>query len=276
MSNSSNPTRQFEFNSIYVIDSLAKDEFQTATDLYEDIIRRRLMTVGFVKGYHVHVDSQEELFALLDDIKNKVLQEGQSPFLHFEIHGKPEGFVLCSGETILWERLTEGLRAINVASLNNVFVSLATCFGAYIIGEVRPTMPSPFFACVAPWEEVTGDDVLESFGTFFDFILSVQFPNRINFNDAVNLLNLANGRPWRYHHYNSELLFEKVFEDYERSLWTGRAHSDRVKMLTMEVYNQPLNQRSKNSIRREVEERLIKDRHAQKEKMKRVFMMMDL
>jgi hypothetical protein len=271
-----NQARQFEFNSIYVIDSLGPEELQTGSELYNDIIRRRLITLDFVTGHYVHVNTRDELFALLAEIKNKVVQGTHFPFLHFEVHGKPEGVVLCSDETVAWNELTGWLRLINIATRNNLFVSLATCHGAYIIGEVLPSEPCPFFACVAPWEKVIAEDVLESFQTFFDFILSVRPPEKINFNDAVNYLNLLNGRAWRYYHYNSELLFEKVFEDYEVALGRGRAHSDRVKELTLQVYNQPLNRRSKNSIKREVEERLLRDRHVQKEKFKRKFLILDL
>ena len=56
----------------------------------------------------------------------------------------------------------------------------------------------------------------------------------------------------------------------------GRARTGRVKELILELYNRPLNRRSKNSIKRKVEESLIRDRHAKKEEMRRVFLMMDI
>jgi len=45
MVNNPGQERQFEFNSTYVIDSLASDELQTALELFNDIILRRLTRI---------------------------------------------------------------------------------------------------------------------------------------------------------------------------------------------------------------------------------------
>jgi hypothetical protein len=60
-------------------------------------------------------------------------------YLHFEMHGCREGLMLNSGELLSWEELYQYFVLINSRLQNQLFVSLATCFGAYIINSVDPT-----------------------------------------------------------------------------------------------------------------------------------------
>jgi len=270
------PTRQFEFNYIYIVDSLGADELQTASDLYNDIVRWRLMRIGFVQCEQIHVFDKQQFLALLATIIAKVRSGGHFPFIHLEIHGCKEGLGLQSGELVTWEDLTKSLREINILLRNNLFLSMATCYSGYIIGEILPSQPAPFFACIATWEELSGDDIMTSFQSFFDFILSVKPPQRINMNEAVEILNGSSERPWRYYFYNSELLFERIFSEYEKDLWDQRKFSMRVKDMVAQVFASGKRIiKSKNQIRREIEERLIRDRHQQKEGFRRRFLMLD-
>lgn len=271
------PTRQFEFNYIYIVDSLGADELQTASDLYNDIVRWRLMNIDFVQCEQIHVFNKQQFLALLATIKTKVKSGGHSPFIHLEIHGCMEGLGLQSGELVIWEELTKSLREINILLRNNLFLSMATCYSGYIIGEILPSQPAPFFACIATWEKLSGGDIMTSFQSFFDFILSVKPPQKINMNKAVEILNGSPERPWRHHFYNSELLFEQLFNNYEKDLWDQRKFSQRVKKLVAGVFASGKRIiKSKNQIRREIEERLIRDRHAYKEGFRRRFLMLEV
>jgi hypothetical protein len=234
------------------------------------------MNISFVQCEQVRVLNKQRFFDLLATIKSKIKYGGHYPFLHLEIHGSKDGLVLQSKELITWDELTKSLREINVLLRNNLFLSMATCYSGYIIGSILPGQPAPFFACIATWEELSGDDIMTSFQSFFDYILSVKPPERINLNEAVEILNGSPDRPWRYHLYNSELVFERIFSDYEKDLWNPRKFSERVKEMVTQVFASCKRIiKSKKQIRREIEEKLIRDRHQQKEEFRRQFLILD-
>jgi hypothetical protein len=274
--NSELPLRHFEFNHIYIIDSLGTDELHTAGDLYNDIVRRRFMQLPFGQSEHLHVSNKQQFLYVLSKIESKVRSGGHYPFLHLEIHGNPQGLVLLSEESITWGELTDSFRIINELLRNNLFLSMATCHSGHIISSILPSKPAPFFACIATWDELTGEDIMASFQSFFDYILNVKLPERINLNAAVKILNGSPERPWRYHLYNSELLFERVFAEYENDIWNPRKFSERVKGIVNRIFASGKKIRwSKNKVRREVQAKLIADRHRQKAAYKRRFLILD-
>src|SRR5688572_22519897 len=124
--------RKFEFNCIYVIESLPEFETKTGTILYEDLLRRITYKIDFLKSSLIRVENKIDLFTELEKIKSLALKGGHFPYLHFEVHGSIKGLVLPSRELVTWLELSNRLREINIIIRNNLFVSFATCFSAYI------------------------------------------------------------------------------------------------------------------------------------------------
>jgi hypothetical protein len=143
---------EISFNCIYVIQSLPDHETQTGSLLYQDI-NIRTFRYEHLKAKLINITSKKELQQALYDLNEAFFFQGLVPYLHFEIHGSKEGLVLKNGELVEWESLRPLLSTINYNIKNNLFVSLATCYGAYLFSAVEMTERIPFCGFVGPAHE---------------------------------------------------------------------------------------------------------------------------
>jgi hypothetical protein len=267
--------RRFEFNAIYVIESLPSGETATGTQLYDDIIRRWTMKISYLKSFLVTVSTKQEFLAALDVICAGTTASPQlSPYIHFEIHGNKEGFVLRSGEPVTWEELAAALRAINIRLKNNLFISLATCYGAYIASGILPSQPAPFFGLIGSAEKLDEGDIMQSFQTFFDFMLNESNLQHIDFNKGVAILNQSLTPPRRYYFITAEQVFEMLVEEHENNLWKPGGMSKRVKEL-MADYRiiEKVKKISNSQLKKLTESEFIRQRHSIQENMRNSFLM---
>lgn len=217
--------RQFNFNTIYVIESLSPKETKTGENLFNDLLRWKVEQLDYLNAEYIPVKNRTEFFEFIEAVKNKIRNDGILPLLHFEIHGSSEkdGLVLNSDELITWLELANRFREINILTKHNLVVSLATCFGAYLYQEIRPVDKVPFWGFIAPWGTVNSVDIEVSFNSFFDTLLSTT-----DFNSAITKLNEENNLPYQYHFYNAEMVFERVLEKYENESYSHENYNKRV------------------------------------------------
>ncbi len=267
--------RKFEYDNIYVIESLDSDETQTGSILYNDILKWKAIKIGYLKCHLLRIDTAESFFNELEIIKRNAQENNTSPFLHLEIHGCTDGLILNSGEKINWSELADRFREINIITKNNLFVSLATCYGAYIYGKIRPTLPAPFFAFIGPWEEVKVQDILKSFATFFEYLLDVDSAQHVDMVEALKRLNESDKLPFRYYLYGAEEVFEKVFEDYERKFTNPDYFNKKVNDLVAKSLSdiRIRNTQTIPEIRLRIENHLVAKRKQMKESIKKKFLM---
>lgn len=154
-------------------------------------------------GY-AHIFNKRELFELLNEIREKVVEENLSPVLHFEAHGCPAGLELESGEVVLWNELCDYLRSINVAMNNTLLIVLAACYGLEIGAEIMPLFHPPFRCVVAPIEKASFSKVEERFDAFYEVL-----PNSLaNAICALNNHRDDNG----FAYVNITIMFNKAWE----------------------------------------------------------------
>lgn len=220
--------KKFSFNKIIVIESLADNEVQTGSNLFNDLLNRKSGILSELKIFKTKV----ELLAYFEELKEEIKINGILPFLHFEIHGSKnkDGLVMSSGELVGWLELANRFRELNQILNNNLFVSLATCHGAYMYREISPTQSSPLFGFIGPWQEVESDDIEVSFNYFFDCLISEN-----NFTEAVKRLNDMNNLPYRYHFYSAEEIFDRVYDQYEKRDYSPENYKQRVLYLMSEA-----------------------------------------
>lgn len=212
-----NSVRSFRFNSIIVIESLPANDTQTGTILYNDLLRWKAQQLDFLSARHFAIANRRELLDLLNAIHERSIEAGLHPILHFEIHGNPNGLVLAAGETIPWKEIATLLRQINIVVKNELFVSLVTCYGAYLFGEAHPGQPAPFFGFIGSWEEITEAFFPEDFYRFYDYLLSYPDLDRIDFAQAIQILN-GGREPITYGVYFGEQIFERVMKEHRQTL----------------------------------------------------------
>lgn len=201
----------FSFNKIYIIESLFSGEIKTGENIYNDLIRWKTLNTAPLHSEFVEASSKKSFIQIMSRI-NHDIKKGFSPFIHFEIHGSSEknGFVLNSRELVSWEELAQLTRFINVATNNNLIISLATCYGAYFITSIDINKVAPFSCCVSTIETITSEEVTADFTLFFETILS-----STDFNLAVEQININNKKRDKYHFFSAEEFLEMLLKRME-------------------------------------------------------------
>ncbi len=198
------------FNCIYVIQSLPNNETQTGTNLHDDIIKRRTYNIEHLSSTQLNIETKEEFLKNLIILEKDFLQKGIVPYLHFEIHGCKKGLVLKNKELVIWEEMEPLFVRINSKIKNNLFVSLATCFGSYIFNAVSVISRSPFFAFIGPFMEIKEEAIIADWESYFDTLLFTKDFDKVI--DALNNSNFHERSPYTF--YTSEKIFDTVSKGY--------------------------------------------------------------
>jgi hypothetical protein len=232
---------KLDFNKIYVIESLSANETKTGTNLENDIIRRRLWNHDGITSKLYEINSKSEFYSLLSNIESEVLKDNVIPYLHFEIHGNPDGFLLNSDEQINWYEFRPRLTQINFLSRNKLWISLATCYGAYLYSTYSIVSKAPFYGYVGAWSEINIQDLSVSYERFFEKLLQ-----EFNIEKAVKALNLSNPNlPVEYKLYNSQDVFNKTYDAYEKDKYSPKGFKERLDTIVRQGLSDPRNKNLK-------------------------------
>ncbi|MGL1886203.1 MAG: hypothetical protein OCD76_06785 [Reichenbachiella sp.] len=202
------------FNTIYVIQSLDSDERQTGLNLFENVLKYKTWQYSNINVEVYDTANLKETLSLLEHVKSQVLEQNTLPYLHFEIHGSEnrDGLVLRSGELLNWLVLADYLRDINIASQNNLFISMATCYGAYLIKAFDQfNKPCPFYGFIGPTDNIGNRDLEDSYSEYFTTLLDSK-----SFTQAISVLQMSNKENLNdYTFLNSEAYFDLVIENLQ-------------------------------------------------------------
>ncbi|CAN5306697.1 hypothetical protein BH09PSE2_BH09PSE2_06150 [soil metagenome] len=134
-------------NTIVWIHSLEKAEMGPTRRILDD-----LLDLGYRGGLPVRefaIANRVELFELLDSLATQAAQ-GLRPILRFDAHGNSDDGLHLSpaNEWASWAELIERLRAINVATENNLVVVFALCCGLHLykLISLKEATPAYLFA----------------------------------------------------------------------------------------------------------------------------------
>ncbi len=120
------------FNKIIILQSLDSEDRKTGTELHDDTVSRATWKHPNVQTQIIQIETSLELFEVLDGINNDVRHNEVLPFIHFETHGTTDGLSLASGENVKWTDMLPLIGAINLNTDNNLFISVAACWGGRI------------------------------------------------------------------------------------------------------------------------------------------------
>ncbi len=201
------------FNQVVIIQSLQPKDAKTGTELYEDVLRRLEFKLHNFRAELINVESKSELFEILYDIERRVSEKKSIPLLHFEAHGTKEGLWLAGEEEVTWEELIVPISRINSKCGNNLFLSIAACWGGNIQFQIDIARPSPFRGFIGPFGPLSEKDVISSFVPFFEALLDTD-----DFHAAIEALKRGNADRIEFHHLNSEAFFDFMVETYQKAL----------------------------------------------------------
>lgn len=166
-----------KISHIFVIQSLPNDDRPTGKELYDDVIRRHIdfLQPESLKMTHAFFDPQDKtaFIEILKYIKTNSSYLAGGLLIHFEIHGNSnqDGLVFADQSFMSWTELVELLRPINVETSNNLFITLATCYGRYLYQGVDPFEKSPYQAYISASKEIKTFEVLENFNNLFEILI---------------------------------------------------------------------------------------------------------
>ena len=202
--------REVRFNRVYVLQSLDSDEKQTGSILHDDLLRWQYHQLDKLSAELVEVKSKGQLIHVFELIRTNIYTNAYYPYIHFEIHGSPDGLVLNSSELVTWAELALHLEIINWSTQNNLFVSFATCYGARIFEHIDITRTSPFFGFLASTEKVLNNDIETGFYKYFETLFST-----FNGNQAIkDLNNCLSAGSSKFICQQSEQVFEMIASKY--------------------------------------------------------------
>lgn len=215
----------FGFNTIWVIDSVPDGERKTGEELYEFLCLKNLRDRNFIIEF-IKVQDRRSLFESLERVKSKLLEKGQIPLLHFDMHGSAEGLQLKSGDFVRYEELLPLLREINILTQHNLFLMVAACEGVYFIRILIGNLskPAPFWGICGPAVEIYPDDVIKGYSAFYDEVLTSG-----DLNAALEKLKQAIPHQAEKIGIESSVeLFMKAFKGYLETYCTPEAVDERV------------------------------------------------
>jgi len=204
--------KNFQFNTIYVIESLFDQDEKTGEILFNDTIKRNSERTGLFHTKFLSVTDKTTLIEYLKLI-NSNSKNQYHPFIHFEIHGSngKDGLVLNSGELVTWNELADETRQINLTTKNNLVISLATCYGAYFCKEMNILKAAPFCGCVCATSAIPTIEIIPRFTIFFETLFET-----LDFDLAITQLNEANNFDYRFKFMTCDKLFEDLFNQMEK------------------------------------------------------------
>ena len=220
----------------------------------------------------ISVNSKLEFLGALETIRRAEVMQLANPVIHLEMHGNENGLEINNSEIVSWQELQFFLLQLNGICGNNLFVTMATCKGGYIHKTINPSMWTPFWGFVGPFEEVTGAEILANYSPFYD-----EFLQSCNFDDAVAALHAANPVGYsRFRFHNTEYTFQKAYKNYELLYLTPAMVEQRIGLFFAECRPRLEFDAWSDDMIREQARRLIEDEDGfMKKNLMRKFFMLD-
>jgi hypothetical protein len=158
-------------NSLCWFTSLGPADQGVTRRIQEDLMPY-LDRIGISHSTH-EPQTADQLREMLNQIAQKAAA-GLRPVLHFDTHGNMTHGIKLDGsrEFVSWLDLVKSLRAISIATRNNLCVISGACFSMKASRQVTLSTPCPFFILIAPENEVSsgflGDNTVAFYKSLFE------------------------------------------------------------------------------------------------------------
>jgi len=219
--------------AIYLIESLPPGDQRTGKHLLEDALSPLCEQYDGNASY-AYPQTRVHFFDLLRQIATESSEGQLAPIIQIEAHGHlspnggTDGLLLASGAVVSWADLGRALRAVNVASHNNVLLMLMACTSKDVIRMVDFADRAPFRGLVAALRDVTPDEVLGGMTIFYRTFLETQ--SHVLAAERMNEAGRPDGSP-PFGYVSAEALFHTFVEkNYHRHM-TARGRQNMAERL---------------------------------------------
>lgn len=198
-----------DIRHIVIIESLEDTERLTGRELYDDCVRRKIdyQNKPFTHKYF-RVSSKPELIELLKYYEQNASYISGGLLFHFEMHGdvNKTGLILSDNSLITWSELVELFRPINMTTCNQLFITMATCYGRFLYKGVEPFKKSPYSGYISASKAVYPTEIIDKFSILFDQLIE-------NGNLVGAYLEMENHES-NFYYKDSERTFEDGFQAF--------------------------------------------------------------
>ena len=215
----------FTFTKIVIIQSLEPDEVETGKILSDFLVALGTDT----QTYNMPVETINCRHAgQFLEILHKLTKEAASgtiPLLHVECHGDQlDGLEFENSSTLSWERVSEALLPLNIATQFNLLAVFSACFGAHFLGQMQAIHPAPCWCLVAPTERVDVSEVIGGFRTFYSALF-----NDNDMGSAVRAISQCSLSRGKWLSKPAELWFETLVTGYIKEHCNKKTAAKRAK-----------------------------------------------
>jgi hypothetical protein len=119
----------FYARRLVIIESVPAGQLEPGWSLFSRMKEWDDLQMQLLPEYY-KVNTLFELITELRMLTESVPEKGV-PILHLSMHGGDDGLQLASGEFITWAQLSPHVVNLNISTNNNLFISVAACFGFY-------------------------------------------------------------------------------------------------------------------------------------------------
>lgn len=202
----------FRFNTIYVIESLKDDEPKTGYDIWHDLLQYMPYKHPELKVHYKPINSLSEWDDLMKEILVDVKVNSNIPILHLEIHGEEngKGLVFNNGQLASREHVGDQLRAINIATVCNLMLTLGVCKGLYLLFNMHLDKPMPFIGAVGSFDDLHSGDIILRYTDFYETLFETFDVGKA----YISLTNSNTGFPCTYRFIPADELYYKNYQGY--------------------------------------------------------------
>lgn len=157
---------------IIILESLPPEDRRTGSELSNDLQYYRLERRVDIPIEIYKVRGRTDLFQAIESV-GAAAESGETPILHVECHGLADrsGLSLSDYTTVAWGEITAPLVRINLATRCNLLLSVAACYGAHSVLAMAQTERAPFWAILAPRDEIAPRDLYGPYLRYYGELL---------------------------------------------------------------------------------------------------------
>lgn len=204
-----------DIRNVIVIQSLSKADGNTGEILYNDVIRRRIdyLQPKAIKMTHTffNVLDKESFVDYLKElaISSELMESGV--LIHLEMHGAKDksGLMFADKSFIDWVELANLFRDINITVNNNLYVTMATCFGRYLYQGNIYTKKAPYSGFISASKEVLESEIIDDFSLLFEVLIAS--------GNLVNAYNDLDERGSNFYYKDVKTVYEENFEAFKKN-----------------------------------------------------------
>ncbi len=218
--------KHFEFNTLYIIESLKEGETKTGQNLYNEMCALKAAQSEFavLDLRYIPIYSAKEWDECMENIKTECEQQKVLPIIHLEIHGDEDGLEFTNYECKNVDEICEQFRQINRITGCNLFVTLGVCKGLYVLFGIHMKDLMPYCGAIGSFDELEDTDIEIRYTEFYRTL----FTTFDIYKAYKNLMTVDSDEEPKYRYIPIDEIFYKNYQDYIDKACTPEAIKDRA------------------------------------------------